>query len=406
MQIGEGVLEHAVAIERSYGAPVLALRVESAPDRTRTQEQVQAAIATIDGADEIYWSVDDEPAGVIVRQWGRAADIGEMLMALSHALDSGDVGGTLVLHAPEPPAARPPLRERREELLECHVRMRGERRLEPPDEQSVQGGHDPSERMVRYFADGAALLAGIETALAWIGDPPDGAKLWSGANLPHRDVGEVRAHIAASRAMPTAADRPWSAWLVACWESDDRFRLASILPASGDVSLVEGGAPLAAGDWEPTYSMLLEELRAASAWGSYGFIKRGREPGQISRSLAGDWVPQLPYGWYHLSHSIYEDVLAPDAFGAQLLGAGYSGRIPTGADWERGALDGDAVLLLHRDPGAWFGEPLPPVTILPSGHPDPGYPVPEVILRAREDLGEILMTADVLRHAPLDPLRE
>ncbi|MEA2410397.1 MAG: hypothetical protein QOC77_958 [Thermoleophilaceae bacterium] len=396
MELTNAVLARAAEIERSYHAPVLAMRVESTLDRVQILERVLAAIATLAGTDAIHWSVDDEPAGVIVRQWGHAADIGATLLDLSRALDSEGVDGELVVHAPEPRPARTPLRERPEELLECHVRVRGERRF-------AQIASNRPEPVVRFFPDDAAMLAGMEAALAWVGDPPAGAELWSRGDLPHRDVGEVRAHIAASlRDLRGPLSRmPTNAW----WESGDRFRLVYVAPASGDVSFVEGGPRLAAGGWEEPYSMLVEELSAASAWGSYGLIKRGREPGQVGRSVGQDWVPFLRSGRYDFTYSFYEDVLAPDAFGAQLLGSGYAGRVPEGADWERVDVGHEAALLLHRDPAAWFGEPLPPITILASGHPDPAYPTPEVILRAREDLAGILVSPDAIAGTPLDPLR-
>jgi hypothetical protein len=98
-------------------------------------------------------------------------------------------------------------------------------------------------------------------------------------------------------------------------------------------------------------------------------------------------------------------VLAPDAFGAQLLGPGYAGRIPSGGEWERVDVESDVALLLHRDPAAWFGVPLPPITPDDCIRRDPSYPTPDVLLRAREDLADILVTVDVVSRAPLDPLQ-
>src|SRR5262245_38073749 len=119
------------------------------------------------------------------------------------------------------------------------------------------------------------------------------------------------------------------------WESGGDFRLAAIRPDRGDVSLVAGGASLTGDDWPNAYHALTEELRAASSWASYGLIKQGRRVSQVGRSLIYDWLPAFHYGTYGLDHSVYEDVLAPDAFGAQLLGAGYRGRVPRGQDWEQ-----------------------------------------------------------------------
>ena len=309
------------------------------------------------------------------------------------------------MHAPVRGAPRGSLLERPEELLECHVRLRGERRLHTPEyerKRAARLGQEPADPGVRFFPDDAALLAGLRAALAWVGSPPPGARLWSLGDLPRRDIGEVSAHIAARLA---AADgQRWRASSMAWWESEDTFRLIVFQLGPGDVSFVVGGSRLAAGDWAPAHAALLDVLRAASAWASYGLIKRGRIPAQAGRSLTYDWVPALHYGSYNLSHHSYEDVLAPDAFGVQLLGTGYAGRIPEGPDWERVDVGDGAVLLLHRDPAAWFGEPLPPITQEDCIRRDPSYPTPPVILRAREDLADILITRDVVRRAPLDPL--
>jgi hypothetical protein len=404
MELTEGALARADEIGRSYGSPVLALRLDSPLDPALAADRARAAIAALDIGGEVHWSVELEPAGVILRQWGFAPDVGATLGALSRALEGCGVDGRLVAHTPEPEAVHTPLAERDEELLECHVRVRGERRLYTPEHElqlAARRGREPPDPVVRFFPDDAALHAGIEAALDWVASPPDGADLWSFGDAPHRDVCEVRAHIAA--ALAAAVDRSHvlaTAW----WESDASFRMMAVWPGTGDVSFVEGGTRLAAGDWRPAYAALLEALQAASDWGSYGLIKRGRQPAQAGRSLTYDWVPALHYGSYNLAHHPYEDVLAPDAFGAQLLGSGYAGRIPSGSEWERIDLESDVVLLLHRDPAAWFGVPLPPVTPDDFIRRDPSFPTPEVLLRAREDLAKILVTADVVSRAPLDPL--
>jgi hypothetical protein len=405
MEMADGALARADEIERSYGPPVLALRLESVLDRPLAAERARSAIALLDSGDEVHWSVDVEPVGVIVRQWGFAPDTGATLAALARAFESSDVDGRLVAHTPEPDAVRTPLRERDEELLECHVRVRGERRLHTSEHEmrlAARRGREPPDPVVRFFPDDTALYAGIEAALDWVGSPPSGAELWSLGDLPHRDVDEVRAHIAAALEGDFDRGRVIS---MAWWESDDSFRMMGVWPGTGDVSFVEGGARLASGDWRPAYAGLLEALRAASGWASYGLIKRGRRPAHAGRSLTDDWVPALHYGSYNLGHHPYEDVLAPDAFGAQLLGPGYAGRIPSGGEWERVDVESDVALLLHRDPAAWFGVPLPPITPDDCIRRDPSYPTPDVLLRAREDLADILVTVDVVSRAPLDPLQ-
>jgi hypothetical protein len=408
MEVADELRRRAEQLQRSYGSPLLAMRVESERGAEELASRVLTAISTMDTGDDVYWSVDSEPEAVVVRQWGYSPDPAATLAALSQALAGAGIEGRLLSHACEEPARRtPPLGERDEELLECHVRLRGERRayVNPMDVAHAERlGRTPPEPVVRFFADASALLAGIRAALAWVADPPPGVVLRSWNDRPNRDAGEVEARIAAW-ANELWGDQ-WRFLARAWWESDDAFRIMHVQPASGDVSFALGGADLAAGDWEPAYGALLAELRGGAAWGSYGFIKRGRRPAAVGSSLTYDWVPALHYGGYNLHHYHYEDVLAPDAFGAQLLGPGYSGRIPSGPDWERLDLEGDNVLLLHRDPAAWFGEPLPPITQEQSYRRDPSYPTPEVILRGREDFADVLISADVVKRAPFDPLSE
>ena len=399
MELADGVLTYAAEIERSYGVPVLALRVESPLDRSQVAERARAAIAAV-AHRETHWSVDDETAGVVIRQWGHASDIDETLAALVRALDSAGVDGRLIVHArtPERRAARTPLRKRDEALLECQLRVRGERALHVDEvalELAARLEREPPDPVMRFVPDTAAMLAGMDAALAWVGSPPPGAELLSSGELPHRDIAEVRAHLAMRVAQ--GSEQPWRAEWTVWWESDDEFRLMAVGPEHGNVSLAQGGRRLAAGDWEAAYSALVDALRAASSWASYGLIKRGRRPAAVGTSLYHDWFPVPHCGSrYDLRYHVYSDVLAPDAFGAQLLGPGYAGRIPDGAEWEGTDLGGDAALLVHRDLPAWFGVPMPEIT--------PSHPTPDLILRAREDLAEILVTADVVDRAPLDPL--
>src|SRR3954467_6945861 len=108
IEIADAVIAHAVQLERSYGPPVLELRIDSPADRGQVADRARAAIARIAGEPDLFWSADDEPAGVVVRQWGHATDIGATLSAFSRALDVAGVAGRPEVPAREP-AAAPPL---------------------------------------------------------------------------------------------------------------------------------------------------------------------------------------------------------------------------------------------------------------------------------------------------------
>jgi hypothetical protein len=294
-----------------------------------------------------------------------------------------------------------------QELLECHLRVRGERRRhEELSELEIARrlGRQPPPGEVRWFPGTDELLLGVEAALAWIADPPLRSRLRmlvAGDQQTALSVGEARGRIAAVAADRYARRPPLAVW----WESPSVFRLMRLGLVTGDISLVEGGESLAAGSWQQPYEALLDQLRSAAGWAAYGYVKRGRHPRHVLySSLTYDWVPALHYGSYNLSNSIYEDVLAPDVFGAQLLGPGYARRIPGGPEWNREAPEEGATLVVHTDPEAWFGTPLPPMTPEDCIARDSSYPTPEVIVRGREAFAGILLTAAVVRKGALDPL--
>jgi hypothetical protein len=293
------------------------------------------------------------------------------------------------------------------ELLECHLRVRGERRIyvAPSELEIAQRlGREPPEGEVRWFPGTDELLLGVEAALAWVAIPPAGGRLrllLLGDRQQVLGVDEARGRIAAAAVDPYAGRSPIAVW----WESPSAFRLMSLGLATGNISLVEGGAALAEGSWQAPYEALLEQLRSAANWAAYGFIKRGRRPKDVLySSLTYDWLPALHYGSYNLTNSVYEDVLAPDAFGAQLFGSGYACRIPRDPDWTREDLGDSATLVVHEDPEAWYGRPLPPITPEDCIARDPSYPTPDVVGQARKTFADILLTADVARKGALDPL--
>ncbi len=101
-----------------------------------------------------------------------------------------------------------------------------------------------------------------------------------------------------------------------------------------------------------------------------------------------DWWPSFRYATSNLDYTPYEDVLAPDAFGVQLLGPGYRDRVPRGPDWEHRDLGDGCVLLVHRDLAAWFAEPMPAISPQDAMLQAPDFPIPEVVRRAVEEFAD------------------
>jgi len=398
VHVTDEVFAHARAIERSYTQPVLRMRTDSPLDRALVAESIERAIGSLAAGDEMYWSVDDDPAGVVVSQWGVGADFAATLAAFSQALAVDDLEGRLVLHTPPPPRTCPPLDDRDQELLECHVRVRGKRCLRTQDPPRWSAPRQELVHEVSGFeADDDALLAGFDAALDWLAQPDvEGAVCSELAS--YGDLGELRADIAMSLSRETLGRERVSmrAWR----DTDDEFRQIAVF-GKGDISCAVGGARLAAGAWQDAYGALLDVLRGAAPWAAYGFVKRGRKRTHVGHSLTYDWLPAPHCSPQQLRHVPFEDALAPDAFGAQLLGPGYVGRVPGGADWICEDLGAGTVVLTHRDPNAWFGEPLPPITFDDNYRPKPSYPTPEVVLRAREEFAEILLSGEFLESHPI-----
>jgi hypothetical protein len=82
MDVADELIALAEQLQRSYGPPVLAVRVASELPEARVHARARGAVHALGGG-ELHWSVDIEPSGVIICQWGHAPDIGETLRALA-----------------------------------------------------------------------------------------------------------------------------------------------------------------------------------------------------------------------------------------------------------------------------------------------------------------------------------
>jgi hypothetical protein len=92
----------------------------------------------------------------------------------------------------------------------------------------------------------------------------------------------------------------------------------------------------------------------------------------------------------------FDDVFAPDAYGVQLLGPGYAGRVGHSASWRRERAGAAGLILEHTDSAAWFGAPF--LELGSIGRPEE-WRQPPVLVQARAELAPILYTPGALSRA-------
>ena len=174
-------------------------------------------------------------------------------------------------------------------------------------------------------------------------------------------------------------------------EGDNGFRAVGVRPPGGAVSLVVGGAVVENDGWRSLLAdfraMLLRHADAAV----YGYVRRGwlsREA--LERDgLADDWPVRpddTPVGAGYTDRA-FEDLWAPDAFGLQLLGSGYSDRDVASERWYVNPAASGARVLEYVDPKAWFSTPF--VAFGELQPPEERVP-PPVLVRARTELASLL----------------
>jgi hypothetical protein len=230
-------------------------------------------------------------------------------------------------------------------LIECRVRLRG------ASYQAGAGGHR------RWRATPAALDAATSSAIAFCYGPDAQDRI-------------LFAELRRSRFRPEDEPRPYieralrkegGGVVHLIGQSDGLYRAAGFDVAGGRLTLFEGGDEVADG-WRMTAARMRDQLIALAPFAVYGFIKRGNLSGAalLGGSLMYDW-PAMPGSSMAARQTgeVLECAFAPDAFGIQLLGPDYSGRIPAFPAWVTTPLGNGAVLLESSNPEAWFGEATP-----------------------------------------------
>lgn len=148
---------------------------------------------------------------------------------------------------------------------------------------------------------------------------------------------------------------------------------------------------IAGGRWRDSLEGICATIEEAADACAYGFVKRGshRPAAELGTSLAYDWLPIRHFTPLANRAEAFEDEFAPDAFGIQLLGAGYGGRLPDASRWNKEPVRGNAVLVSHVDLDKWFGDRLVPFGGLRAVTSGQEVEVPEYVARARDDFAPI-----------------
>jgi hypothetical protein len=321
------------------------------------------------------WSWVRVPDGVLVKVV-ECEIFEDVLPAVAAALERRGVDGVFELHE-RPTAARPPITAH---MLECRVRVRGERvRRE--------------ERTYWWQADPAAYEAILARGESWCRQL--GARASESLTVSTMPPVPLAPGENALDRMQDAVSHAMHVQLSAV--TLDEFRSVGTRPHAGGVSFVHGGAWIEAGDWPRALGDLTELFRDHADLLAYGYIRRGWT---VQEALLGT---SLPYDWptrpdhqprgIGFAKEAFDDVYAPDAFGLQLLGPGYMGRVPQLPAWRSERVGEASTLLEHEDLPAWFDAPFVPFRHR-SAHVDP----PSVLSQARAELEPILYSPGVLRR--------
>jgi hypothetical protein len=324
------------------------------------------------------WSATPVPGGIALRIDEEPEDLAALVRGIAERLEAAGVDGAFDLLASEP-APLPELVD----LIECRLRVVGVRvHFRGPN--------------WGWRAEPEALAAGVDAAIEWCSanSPQLPVSLAVGLVAPVRidAAQDVRSFV--REGVEAIAE---AGVVRLTTQSQDRFRVAAVEPSWGRVSLIEGGRELAEGGWQSALERLRAFCRSAAPWAVYGFVKRGsrRVDAELGQ-LFMDWAPAPHRSANSRLGDAFEDRLAPDAFGVQLLGEGYRERLPEARDWVHTAVGATGVMLEHRDPEAWFDGRLVPfggqsLSALAAGT----VPIPDLVQRARKDFEAILFTDDV-----------
>jgi len=351
--VDDQVWEHWRALDGKTTKPWVALLFSSELDADVAQSALADAVGQVvsefertqddlpPGVEEVgagAWNLAKVPEGVMLTV-GEKCEAFELLLGRV-VLELGRAGVTGAFDLYDvPQVSRPP---KLTDLLELRMRVAGER---------VRWGNYKQ----RWAPDPEALWrvasAGVEACLVNPADRGVSLQVRTLPPLPVQRSDDVEALLREGLAQAEHLGN-----VVLRSMGVDRFRSLAIEPSWGRVTLVDGGPAIHRQGWAAVVPELTDLVRVTSRDLVYAFVKRGTFPQVAEAGTLRDRDEPPPTGLSQLAQP-FEDAYVPDAFGIQLLGPGFAERIPTGPDWVQTRLDGDRVLLEHRDLDAWLRGP-------------------------------------------------
>jgi hypothetical protein len=301
-----------------FDEPALLLLFSPAGDHGEAARALGESVLEVQAAYQAERERTGDPEASFAGEWGwvRVADgvlvqvvecdvLEEVRPAVAAGLERRGVEGAFDVRESPTVATLPDTAH----LLECRVRVRGERMRRAPRDYLWQADREADEAFLAVaerWCRQRGQRAAHSLSAATVGPVPV---------APGEDVlARMREEVAARMHIEVSA------------VTSDEFRSVAARAWSGGVSLVVGGAWVQAGQWRRALAELIGVLRDHADLLAYGYIKPGWEVTQALQE------PALPHDWptrpaYQprgdgFTGEAFDDVYAPDAFGVQLLGPG------------------------------------------------------------------------------------
>jgi hypothetical protein len=362
--------------DESYKARI-ELLLRCGVDNGQAAGRLRAAIARVlveaeeadvpDGADEIRlgsWWVTTVPEGVLLVVGDKCDAFEALLSAVVEDLDASGMDGRLGLSRLARTAELPS----RVALVQARLRVNGERVTR-------------RRTGTRWAADRQALERTVAAGVQWCLEIPTRAGLTINADTEPALPVDPEDVLARLWELP-------GKWRVCTNLAADRFRRLVLASQEGRVTLIEGGETIQDNGWRASMQTFVGFVKAVSDDCVYGWVRGGDSPIAAQLDFLGeeptDWPSQRLQRTYS-GPEAFEDHLAPEAFGIQLLGPGYADRLPVQGQWTATQLSSDRTLLEHQNLEAWFSDqirPSPSTNLSPSA---------ELLTQARRDLTPLLM---------------